>query len=247
MSLQRLKRKLEFLRRTPLHPQWLIGGQNRILRLIKRYAHGKTLDIGCADRWVEQHLPQDSRYVGLDYLPTSKMMYGTRPEVYANASDLPFLEDNFDCVILLEVLEHLPTPDRALAEIRRVLKPGGYLVLSIPFLYPIHDAPFDFQRLTRHGLVSRLVANGMQIDHIERTNGTLETVGLLCNIGLVGTVLTSMKQRHPTLILAPLVLAFIPVINIIAWSSGKLFPSWEPLTAGYQVVARRPDSAERSA
>jgi SAM-dependent methyltransferase len=55
-------------------------------------------------------------------------------------------------VLCSEVLEHLPRPDRAIAELRRVLKPQGTLVLTVPFLRRHHAAPHDYFRFTEHGL-----------------------------------------------------------------------------------------------
>ncbi len=76
-----------------------------------------------------------------------------RPDVVADVCDLSgFADASLDAVFLLEVLEHVPTPAQAIAEIHRVLVEGGVLVLSTPFLFEIHDAPRDYYRFTRFGL-----------------------------------------------------------------------------------------------
>ncbi len=53
---------------------------------------------------------------------------------------------------MLEVLEHVSEPQRAAAAVARVLRPGGILIASTPFMLPMHDQPFDFFRYTLHGL-----------------------------------------------------------------------------------------------
>lgn len=58
----------------------------------------------------------------------------------------------FDAVVMCEVLEHVAAPHRALANIHAALRPGGRLILSTPFMLPIHAAPGDYYRFTRHGL-----------------------------------------------------------------------------------------------
>ena len=61
----------------------------------------------------------------------------------------PFTDAQFESVLLLDVLEHLRAPEVCITEIERVLKIRGKLFLKVPFLYPVHDAPFDFHRWTR--------------------------------------------------------------------------------------------------
>ena len=57
---------------------------------------------------------------------------------------LPIATNSIDSVLFLDVLEHLQNPDQALNEIFRVLKSNGVLILQVPFLYPIHDAAYDY-------------------------------------------------------------------------------------------------------
>ena len=55
-------------------------------------------------------------------------------------------------VIGLEVFEHIKYPNKAVNEIYRLLKPNGNFLMSVPFMFPIHDEPYDFQRWTLQGL-----------------------------------------------------------------------------------------------
>ncbi|MBS0461884.1 MAG: class I SAM-dependent methyltransferase, partial [Proteobacteria bacterium] len=144
-----LRNWLAPLRRTVLHPQWFAFREECETRCwVGALAQGLVLDIGCADGWAKQALSGQCQYVGLDYPTTAQGIYGTRPDVFADGARLPFVDDSFDSVLLLEVLEHVAQPGAVLTEIRRVLKPGGVLLPSMPFLYPLHDAPHDYQRYT---------------------------------------------------------------------------------------------------
>jgi SAM-dependent methyltransferase len=72
--------------------------------------------------------------------------------VIGDAHRLPFQSDSLDAVFCQAVLEHVPQPSIVVAEIRRVLKPGGKVYVDVPFNYPYHDQ-IDFQRYTRDGLI----------------------------------------------------------------------------------------------
>ncbi len=70
------------------------------------------------------------------------------PDIQADAKIMPFAKDTFDVVICGELLEHVPDPRLVLRDIYRVLKPAGKLLLTVPFLYPIHADPYDYGRYT---------------------------------------------------------------------------------------------------
>jgi ubiquinone/menaquinone biosynthesis C-methylase UbiE len=97
--------------------------------------HGEpVLDAGCGTGLNLRHLPPGS--VGLDMNPRNLVLIRARlPEQLAVEGDLeamPFADASFGTVLCTEVIEHLPDPGRALAEIRRVLRPGGMLIGSVP-------------------------------------------------------------------------------------------------------------------
>ncbi|MFN3581813.1 MAG: class I SAM-dependent methyltransferase, partial [Pseudomonas sp.] len=119
-SLQKLARSF---RRLPIHPQWLLG-QKKLPEGIEKIS-GLVLDIGAADRWIEKQLPKGAEYIALDYPATGHNLYGAKPTVFADASRLPFNDKQFDAVICLEVIEHVPEPFQVFNEISRVLKSGG--------------------------------------------------------------------------------------------------------------------------
>ena len=75
------------------------------------------------------------------------------PDLVMSASKLEIKSCSIDTVFLLEVLEHVDQPFVAVQETFRVLKPGGKLIFSSPFLFPIHDAPGDYWRFTKFGLL----------------------------------------------------------------------------------------------
>ena len=73
-------------------------------------------------------------------------------DVIADGHLLPFKDAVFDAVISEAVLEHVHSPNRVVAEIHRVLKPGGYICVAVPFLQGYHASPYDYQRWTVLGI-----------------------------------------------------------------------------------------------
>ncbi|MGY6555329.1 MAG: methyltransferase domain-containing protein [Wenzhouxiangella sp.] len=236
MLSPRLRKWLSFIEETPLHPQWLLRRGMRNEKLIK-YAQGYVLDVGCASRWPERLLPVECKYIALDYPPTGGALYAATPDVFADAAALPFSSKTFDTVLFFEVLEHVEEPRKTLEEIARVLKPGGSLILSMPFLYPMHDEPHDYQRFTAHGLARELRACGLSIQAIQPNLNASATAGLIVCLALAGMILEATRKRSPSLLLAPFLITSIPLINLSFWLLSQLLPNWPALSAGHFAVA----------
>jgi SAM-dependent methyltransferase len=86
----------------------------------------------------------------------------TRPDMLADVSFLPLRSACCDVVICTEVIEHLRYPAAAAAEMARILRPGGQVFASIPFMYCVHGDPQDFQRYTPDG-IRRLFAEFREV------------------------------------------------------------------------------------
>lgn len=240
MQVSVFKKIIGLARKTPFHPQWLLNGQHQMSDELRALPPGVVLDIGCADRWVERQLPPRCEYIGLDYLATGKYMYRSQPDIFADASSLPLADNSVDTVVLLAVAEHLRYPQAALSEISRVLRSNGKLLLTMPFLYPVHDAPNDYQRYTIYGLRREISEAGLVPESLSPSVGSSETAGLIACLALGGMALQSVRDRHLGVVLLPILLLLIPVINVGAWTIGRLLPNWPALTACYDLVARKP-------
>lgn len=228
--------KLSFLKWLPIHPQWLLNGNAPAIKLLS-HAKGRVLDVGCADRWVENHLPAGCEYVGLDYYDTGHVLYKANPTIFGDASDLPFPDEHFATVVMFEVLEHVAKPREAILEAARVLEPGGLLILTMPFMYPMHDEPFDFQRYTSHGLRREMQEAGLQITQIEGGLNSAESAGLNYSIALAGAAKVAVENRSVMIVFIPVLVVLITLVNCVSWVVGKLFPDWPALTDNFQVMA----------
>jgi len=229
--------RLRWLNHTPLHPQWFV---RRVQRNRLRHLHllsGDVLDIGCSDRALAKYLPEGCHYVGLDYYATVAAFYATRPDVFGDACALPMRDACMDGVMLFEVLEHVPDPQAVLAEIARVLRPGGVLLLSIPFMYPIHNAPFDFHRFTLHGLQRALTIHGFDAEIIQPRLRALEVGGLVMGLALGDACLGIWRRHRWALPIVPLLALLVLLGNLLAWTLARLLPGSDFMPGGYQAVA----------
>ena len=117
------------------------------------YIKGRLLDVGCGKRpysLIYDSLVTESFGTEVTFSP-----HGTdAADLISYAETLPFESHSFDTILCTEVLEHTRQPFQVLEEFARILKPNGHLLLSVPFIYPIHEAPHDYWRFTTHGLQS---------------------------------------------------------------------------------------------
>jgi len=98
----------------------------------------RVLDLGCRTGALTRHFLDGNEVVGLDVDAAALAKAAERgiEPVQANVEEsLPFEDGSFDAVVAGELLEHLQFPDALVAEIRRVLRPGGVLVGSVPNAY----------------------------------------------------------------------------------------------------------------
>ncbi|WP_372778778.1 methyltransferase domain-containing protein [Litorivivens sp.] len=189
MSGTKLSAMIKKLRLFPFHPQFLLSYIERHrYKLAVSNACGRILDIGCGDQPVYWVGDNSVEYFGLDY-PITGSLYKGNPNVYGSADALPFFSGVFDTVLILEVLEHLAEPLESVREAARVLAEGGVAIVSVPFLYPIHDAPSDFSRWTIYGLEKMFLKSGFDIVEKYSSGNSASTIVVLVNLFLAKSFL----------------------------------------------------------
>ncbi|VEP13231.1 conserved hypothetical protein [Hyella patelloides LEGE 07179] len=124
----------------------------RVVDSHKSYLHGHLVDLGCGNvPYYEWYKDRVDKVTCIDW-PQSNHE-AKYVDVFANLNQsLPLEDSSVDCVFSTSVLEHISEPLVLLKEISRILKQDGYLILSVPFLYHLHEEPFDYYRYTPHGL-----------------------------------------------------------------------------------------------
>lgn len=228
------------LKYTPFHPQWFVHRQQtKTLNYIKSSLTNTVLDIGCADQYLENYLVQNSYYIGLDYLKTTDEMYHTTPTIYGDAQNLPINDSSVDSVALLDVLEHLNKPENCIKEIYRVMKTSGVLCLQVPFIYPIHDAPYDYHRWTLFGLTNLLKSNSFKIETTHSQGNISETFSLLTNIGLAKITLDLIKISKIFGIVVPIISILVFITNLIGFLLGKVCKNNTFMPFGYLLICTK--------
>ena len=135
--------------------------------------YGDVLDVGCGFMPYKELVESNKkvkRYVGMDLeKPT---YYGdVEPDLKWDGKRIPVEDQSFDCVMATEFLEHYSEPDKVLKEVLRVMKPDGIFFATVPFIWNLHEIPFDEYRYTPYSLESHLKNAGFREIEIKPLGG----------------------------------------------------------------------------
>jgi SAM-dependent methyltransferase len=207
---------------------------NRIMdRAIERHAarhlRGDLIDIGCGTKpYAPLLAPYVRRHVGLDR--QQPFNEAARADLIGTAYDIPTADGSFDSALSTATLEHLAEPGRALRETNRVLKPGGLALYTVPLIWHVHAAPWDYYRFTSFGLKHVFEDAGFEIVELEALSGFWVTVGQLFVYYLL------RFRRGPAT--TRLILAVGLAVQALAYALDRLDKA-EDWTWMYLVVARK--------
>lgn len=137
-------------------------GLYRNIKELSRFISGRVLDVGCGQK-PYRSLFEVEEYVGMDVGQSGHDHKNEAIDVFYDGKVFPFEDNSFDSVISNEVLEHVFNPSEHLSEIYRVLKPGGNLLITVPFLWDEHEQPYDYARYSSFGLKHLLETNGLVV------------------------------------------------------------------------------------
>ena len=193
---------------------------------------GRLLDVGCG-RKPYQDLFRANEYVGLE-IDTPGNRAHKQADFFYDGKTFPFPDQCFDGVICNQVLEHIFTPDQFLHEVKRVLKPEGDLLLTVPFIWDEHEQPWDYARYSSFGLKSLLEKNGFQVIEQRKINADVRVLFQLVNAYLFKVLWT----RHPVLNLLICAIAMAP-FNILGALLYRLLPANPDLYLDQVVLARK--------
>lgn len=182
----------------------------------------RVLNIGCGGEFGTL-IKNKSNCITLD------IDFLKKPEIRADVTGLPFSENCFDYIFFLEVLEHTKNPFDAIREIHRVLKKNGLLIISVPFIFPEHDIPYDYFRFTRYGILELL--SGFEIEEFYYRSDFIHTIIIL----LTRLQNSEYKNdRYLGCIFILFVIIFYPMLFLIS-----KFIRTDFLSSGFFIVAKK--------
>ena len=241
------------VRLTPFGPAFLPFREYRKwVRRLAPQAHGKLLDVGSGEQpWRRYLEPCCDSYIALDFplgQELSGPASGVRPDVWGRALKLPFRGCSFDTVVCFHVLEHLSQPWTAFEEFRRVLRPGGTLILATPFLYHGHGEPLDYFRFTQFAYESLAKSVGFEPPVVHACGSPPGTIVNLLNHSL----LKHCFRRLPLgmfiqLAFAPVAFVMIFALNLLGFVGGLLFRHSSYATFHIGVMRLNADCGVRNA
>jgi SAM-dependent methyltransferase len=192
----------------------------------------RLLDAGCGEKpYAPLFAPHASEYVGLDTAAHA------HADLVGPVEAIPAEDSAFDVALCIQVLEHVDDPARAVAELGRVTRPGGRVLLSTHGAMVYHPNPSDPWRWTHEGLERLFAANG---------DWASVTVSAGCGTAASLAMLNAIFLEH-ALRRTPLRPLANPVVSLLnragGWLDGRsaTLRGTRPgtLTANYHVVAER--------
>jgi len=219
-----------------------------LLARVAPQARGRLLDVGCGDKPYE-HLftPYVTEYVGIEheatFALTSAASSARRPDLVYDGTRLPFEDRTFDTLLSVQVLEHTPRPGPLVAEMARVLKDDGLLILSAPFQFRLHEEPHDYFRYSPHGLRQMCADAGLEVVRVEQQGSLWSVIGhklnsyLALRVARIGQLAQRMgKLPHE----AP------QAERVRWWTLPAVGPAVVSIAAGARLLDRWLDDPEES-
>ena len=217
------------------HPYYFIR-KNLLIKIKENasYIKGRVLDFGCG-RKPYKYLFTTDEYIGIDYENKGHSHDEEDIDVYYNGKTIPFENNYFDSVITTEVFEHVFNLDEVLKELFRVLKPGGNLLITCPFVWNEHEIPHDYARYTQFALADLLKKNGFSILVSDKSGNYITTLFQLWNLYFFRKVYFKCNKFFITRFLYKYVLVLF--INITGVVFNKILPKDDSLYLNNIVVA----------
>jgi SAM-dependent methyltransferase len=232
---------VRLLRRQAFNPSWVsiflnpfYIARRGLWREMATHAaslEGRMLDVGCGTQ-PYRSLFAGREYVGLDIDSPRSRSLGIADQLY-DGSTFPFPDSAFDSVLSNQVLEHVFNPAQFLSEVNRVLRPGGRLLLTIPFVWDEHEQPFDYARYSSFGLAHLLEEHGFRIDSHRKIAGDFSTLVQLTNAYVYKVLPRAMAARVIGTVL------FVAPITLVGLGLSKLLPKNEDLYLDQLVLATK--------
>jgi SAM-dependent methyltransferase len=193
---------------------------------------GPLLDVGCGSQ-PYRSLFSVAEYIGLEFdTPETRQL--AIADVFYDGGRFPFDNGKFASVLCNQVLEHVFNPAEFVAELFRVLRPGGRLLLTVPFVWDEHHQPYDYARYSSFGLLYLLKAAGFKIINHQKLLADASVLFQLTNSYL--QKITHTRSPYLNLMSTAVLLSPISILGLVM---GACLPRNEDLFLDQLVLAER--------
>lgn len=204
-----------------------------------KYYKGILVDLGCGTApYKFFFLQYTNKYIGVDWTNT---LHNSKADVVSNLNEKVELADNYaDTIISLSVMEHLCEPQCFLNESYRILKNNGFIILQVPWMWWIHEAPYDYFRYTPYGLKYMFEKAGYKNVHIQPTTGFFTMWVLKMNYFSLKWIKGSKIRK---IITKAILLPIWYITQKAAPFLDNMHRGWSLESAGFFVIAKKEEKA----
>jgi SAM-dependent methyltransferase len=150
-------------------------GLREKIYLFSSALNGKLMDFGCGSKPYKSFFKVDE-YVGVDFYNEGHPHDNEQIDIFYDGKKLPFGDNEFDSVLCSEVFEHIFNLSDILVEISRVMKSGGKILITCPFVWNEHEAPNDYARYSQFALKDVLKKTGFEIIEFSKSGNFVSTI-----------------------------------------------------------------------
>ena len=172
---------------------------------------GNLLDVGCGKMPYKKYILENSqitKYIGLD-IEQAIDYKGEKPDFTWNGIKMPFEDNSFNTIFATEVFEHVPVLENTLSEIFRVLKKGGELFFTVPYLWTLHEVPNDECRYTPFALERHFKNVGFSEIEIKALGGWNASLAQMLGLWVRRKPMSNRTRNIFSLILKPIIKVLI--------------------------------------
>ncbi|MFD1064137.1 class I SAM-dependent methyltransferase [Winogradskyella litorisediminis] len=214
--------------------------RNSIHKAIEQFLidfKGNMLDVGCGKMPYRDFILSNSEvevYTGLDIETAIIYDDKIKPDFFWDGKEMPFEDNKFDCAICTEVLEHCFEPELLLNEAFRVLKPGGTFFFTVPFLWSLHETPFDAYRYTPFALEHHFGNTGFNIKQINALGGWHASMAQMLGLWIRRSPMSLNKRKFFSFLGRPL----IKILLKMDKKQAVVFKEGQMITGVYGIVKK---------
>lgn len=204
-----------------------------------------VLDAGAGES-RHKALAKKRKYIALDAAWGDLNWDYSELDVIGDLTKLPFAANVFDCILCIQVLEHLAEPQKAVNELFRTLKQGGYLCLTAPQGWGVHQPPHDYFRFTNHGLQFLFKSAGFEIVQLKPVCGYYGYIANRLTV-LPKVLFWQIRNKLIRLVLLPFelfsYLIFVLILPIIL-NSLDFLDQKRDYTLNYMALVKKPQDIQ---